>query len=99
MTATQSQVGRELPRYRSHKDVWALKIKAIRQASAQESTPSGEPARLIIIPEESGYAPFGVTHEYMHKHDPKVGGYWVVYKDDYQSWSPAEAFEEGYTKV
>jgi hypothetical protein len=26
-----------------------------------------------------------------------VGGYYVVYDDGYESWSPAKAFEEGYT--
>jgi hypothetical protein len=26
-----------------------------------------------------------------------VGGYYVVYEDGYTSWSPAEAFEGGYT--
>lgn len=28
-----------------------------------------------------------------------VGGYWVEYEDGYVSWSPAKAFEDGYTKV
>lgn len=28
-----------------------------------------------------------------------VGGYWVEYEDGYVSWSPARAFEGGYTKV
>lgn len=37
--------------------------------------------------------------EYMQKHQPRAGGYFVVYKDGYESWSPAEAFEEGYTRV
>ena len=26
-------------------------------------------------------------------------GYWVLYEDGWQSWSPAKAFEEGYTKL
>lgn len=29
----------------------------------------------------------------------KVGGYYVVYEDGYESWSPAEAFEKGYTLI
>ena len=29
----------------------------------------------------------------------QVGGYYVVYTGGYKSWSPAEAFEDGYTKV
>ena len=53
----------------------------------------------IITPEEEGYAPFKVNHEYVRKHNPQVGGYYVVYKDGYKSWSPAEVFEKGYTKL
>jgi hypothetical protein len=74
----------ELPRYISHKTVWALKIKAI----------DGQ----IITPEELGYAPFEVDPAYLTKHEPQVGGYYVVYADGYKSWSPAQAFEEGYTR-
>jgi len=40
-----------------------------------------------------------VTYEFMKKHEPKVGGYLVVYSDGYMSWSPADAFEGGYTQV
>ena len=42
---------------------------------------------------------FKVDFEYMHKHKPQVGGYYVVYKDGYKSFSPAEAFETGYEKI
>ena len=54
---------------------------------------------VIITPEESGYAPFSVDAAYVRKHQPKVGGYYVVYKDGYKSFSPAQAFEEGYSRV
>jgi hypothetical protein len=30
---------------------------------------------------------------------PQPGGYFVVYKDGYKSFSPAKAFEEGYTRI
>jgi hypothetical protein len=33
----------------------------------------------------------------MHKHKPQVGGYFVQYRDGYKSFSPAAAFEEGYS--
>lgn len=56
-------------------------------------------AAPTITPEEDGYASFKVPHEYVHKHDPKVGGYYVVYEDGYKSWSPAQAFAEGYTRL
>jgi hypothetical protein len=35
----------------------------------------------------------------MHKHKPQVGGYYVLYKDGYASFSPASAFEEGYDLI
>jgi hypothetical protein len=52
-----------------------------------------------IITEEPGYAPIPVTSEYIRKHKPSAGGYYVVYKDGYKSFSPADAFEEGYTRI
>ena len=39
-----------------------------------------------------------VSNEYMLKHKPRIGGYYVQYKDGYESYSPAEAFEEGYVE-
>lgn len=40
-----------------------------------------------------------VTKEYMDKHNPQVGGYYVKYADGYESWSPAKVFEEGYIEM
>lgn len=94
----------EMPKYRSHKTVWALKIASIEY----NRTPSGNPdpsadradsCTAIITPGDAGYAPFKVDAEFVRKHDPKVGGYYVVYSDGYKSWSPAEAFEGGYTRI
>lgn len=95
MTDLDMMVGAELPRYRCHKEVWALKIKAI----AQKRVDRPEDACGIITPEEVGYAPFEVSADYMNRHKPQVGGYYVVYKDGYQSFSPAGAFEEGYARL
>lgn len=78
-----------MPRYQCHKQVWALKIQSI------ESRGNG----ATITPEDPGYGPFEVSEEYVTKHDPKAGGYFVVYADGYQSFSPAEALEGGYTRV
>lgn len=76
---------RQLPRYQSHKKVRALKIAAING--------------ITITPADDGYAPFEVSPEYIDKHEPKAGGYYVVYVDGYKSFSPAEAFELGYTRI
>lgn len=81
---------REMPRYRCHKEVWALKIACLEGADGGEWT---------VTPAEDGYAPFQVDAAYMAKHQPKVGGYYVVYRDGYKSWSPASEFEDGYTRI
>ncbi len=91
----QSQAGREMPRYKCHKEVWALKIKAIELHNRMPDTDYS----ATITPEEPGYAPFEVTYDYQVNHNPRVGGYYIVYKDGYKSFSPADAFEEGYTLV
>lgn len=81
----------EMPKYVCHKQVRALKIKSIK--------PLDGDGDLEITPEENGYAPFAVSGEYAGKHTPEVGGYYVVYKDGYKSYSPAKAFEGGYVAL
>ncbi len=85
-----SETSIQYPRYRSHKTVWALKIKDITTNTDGVG---------VIVPEDDRYAPFVVPAEYLHKHEPKVGGYYVQYADNYQSWSPADAFEAGSTPI
>jgi len=80
---------RELPRYKSHKIVHALKIKGVVI----------EDGIVWIVPDDKEYAAFEVDAAYYDKHKPQSGGYYVVYEDGYKSWSPAEAFESGYTLV
>lgn len=116
-------VTREMPRYKSHKEVWALKIAEIRvdrptfsglvcRGSYALGTACGNCEQckwerehgnalqvFTIFPQDEGYAPFSVDAAFMAKHKPDVGGYFVVYKDGYKSYSPAKAFEEGYTRI
>ena len=75
---------RALPKYKSHKDVWALQISHVHSEG------------LLHFSDED-YAPLEVGEDYIKRHNPHVGGYYVVYKDGYESFSPAEAFEEGNT--
>jgi hypothetical protein len=84
----ESQARREMPWYQCHKLVHALKIKHIV---------SHIDGGAEITPQEEEYAGFVVDAEYMRKHVPSSGGYYVVYADGYKSFSPAEAFEQGYT--
>lgn len=88
----------EMPRYRSHKTVWALKIKSIEQAPADQLAvnPDGD---WYLIPEEDGFGKIVVGHDYYTKHRPAAGGYYVVYADGYKSFSPSKVFEDGNTLV
>lgn len=87
----------EMPRYKCHKQVWALKIAEVRDAASEPNTESD--GSRIIVPADSRYAPFRVEWDYVRKHKPEAGGYYVVYDDGYKSFSPAKAFEDGYTLI
>ncbi len=90
----------EMPRYLCHKKVHALKINSIVYDSEVARTLNRETdGSAMIQPEEPGYAPFKVPADYVHKHKPQAGGYYVVYDDGYKSFSPAEAFESGYSRI
>lgn len=80
----------ELPAYRSHKTVRAAKITAFRQ--------NGEPGMPDLVLGEIGCI-VTLLPDWHIKHKPQVGGYYVVYADGYQSFSPAKAFEEGNTLI
>lgn len=106
---SENEAQRELPKYKCHKEVHALKIKAvdIHRPTVAEldrilsgfANDGDSQAGTFIIPEDAGYARFRVDDEYASKHDPKPGGYFVVYDDGYKSYSPCKAFEDGYTKI
>jgi hypothetical protein len=88
----------EMPRYKCHKEVWALKIKAVTHNSVLATLSGSESdGSALITPEDERYAEFRVDADYVRKHRPQAGGYYVVYKDGYKSFSPADAFEDGYT--
>lgn len=87
--------GIQLPKYRSHKEVWALKIKHVWTTSLVLTGIVGCELEF----EDDRYARLQVGAEYAAKHGPQAGGYYVVYEDGYKSFSPAEAFESGYTRI
>lgn len=82
----------EMPRYQCFKKVWALKIAGI-------SLPQNEAGDAELAFEEEGYAPILMEKEWLDKHNPEVGGYYVVYEGGYKSYSPAKAFEGGYSRI
>lgn len=78
-----NQPAREMPRYKCHKVVHALKIADV----------TGE----TITPADPGYAAFTVDPKLFLRFTPSAGDYYVVYEDGYASFSPAQAFEQGYS--
>ena len=78
----------EMPKYKCHKEVWALKILEVIR---EDNTP-----KLRV---GEGFLPIAVTDDYCAKHKPEAGGYYVVYADGYKSFSPADAFESGYARL
>lgn len=93
---SHDEAASEMPRYKCHKEVWALKIAGLRSTATPECESTGS---LLLVPADEGYAPFELDREYVLKHKPEAGGYYVVYSDGYKSYSPAMAFEDGYTKL
>ena len=82
-----------MQRYRSHKIVEAGKI-----LSEDKDYSDG------AVDLELNDGAFLVDREWYDKHSDGrakslVGGYFVRYEDGYVSWSPAEAFENGYTLI
>lgn len=78
-----------MKKYKCHKVVWAMKIVGF------DFPPTGEENKgvLLLGQEQNEF----VSQEYFNHHNPEVGGYYVKYSDGYESYSPAKAFEEGYS--
>lgn len=81
----------EMPRYRCHKVVRALRID-----QSIKILPDG--AAVLSIA-DGGFEPVRVDAKIMSRRWPMPGDYLVTYEDGYQSISPAKAFEAGYTRI
>ncbi|MEE8132137.1 MAG: hypothetical protein V3T40_01010 [Nitrososphaerales archaeon] len=82
-----------LKTYKCHKTVQAAKII--------EMMPYGDYNEQTAIwfkdeDQEKNWS-IVVENEYIEKHHPYVGGYYVEYEDSYESFSPADVFEAGYS--
>lgn len=84
--------GKELPKYKCHKVVWALPINILSSVTDG----SGD---YMMSSSIAGYSAIRLDRHFMEKHDPECGGYLVIYKDGYMSYSPKEAFEDGYSLI
>lgn len=89
-----------MPQYKCHKVVGALKIKEIRLDAIRAASENRETdGSAMLVPEEERFTPFRVDSQYLVKHKPETGGYYVRYKDGYESFSPGDVFEDGYTRI
>ena len=86
MEANQESFG-GLPLWKCHKIVGAFKIDDIKIDEAE--------GYACLFPESLDIPEPKVTSTWMKSHNPKIGGYFVVYEDGYTSYSPASAFEKG----
>lgn len=84
-----------MQQYKSHKTVEAAKINSVTMqddGSAQINL-LGDDAAVIVT------ADWLSKHQPADPNTPLAGGYFVLYDDEYTSWSPADAFEAGYTAL
>lgn len=86
----EAQNGVELPRWKCHKEVHAFRIIGINFPTEQDGGNVKISGNGLEVE---------VTADYMKKHRPQIGGYYVLYEDGYHSFSPAAAFESGYTRI
>lgn len=85
----------EMPRYKSHKIIEAAQIVSL---GPQDGGPlfvkvewgDGETATRTVVE---------VPEDFFARGVPALNDYLVKYEDGYLSWSPAKAFEEGYTRI
>lgn len=84
----------DLPYWRCHKVVRAAKIEKIEPCPYL-----GVGWHDLFLDTPGGTLVRTVQPTYIDRHKPKVGGYYVLYEDGYESFSPAEPFQNGYTRI
>jgi len=89
----QSQISPEMPRYKSHKTVWALQIAAVTFLGTDTTTDENSIVEVSFV--DIAYRTRCINIG--HKPIPEPGWYLVQYEDGYVSFSPAEQFEKGNT--
>ncbi len=83
-----------MPRWICHKQVNADVIKDLQPASLTE----GDANYAATLHLASG-GQVRVGQSFVARGWPVKGAYLVQYDDGYLSWSPAQAFEDGYTRI
>lgn len=90
----------QLPRWKCHKEVWAAKITGMQFGPDPVLLLAGG-GRIYPSPDVWGrinkmVPDFKVGDE---SWPGLVGGYYVRYDDGFEMWSPAKAFEDGYSRI
>lgn len=85
-----SEVTKHMPLYQSHKQVRAMQIEEVKYGVS-----GGHDWRLTFIDDSF----LDVPNDWISRHNPVKGGYYVVYSSGYASFSPGKEFEEGYTLI
>lgn len=78
-----------LRKWRCHKVVEAARIVEYHAV--------GKPGHRRLVLE--GAIEIDVPFAFTARGNPAIGDFFVRYEDGYESWSPAKAFEDGYTKL
>lgn len=90
------QTTQELPKYRNHQEVRALKIKEV---IVHDPAPGIPFAGASLLPEDGRYDPVSVEADWYDKHQPQAGGYYVVQAGGERTYESAKSFEETYASV
>jgi hypothetical protein len=69
-------------------------VRAVKIAEIVQGDPN-----CFLLPADEKLRAIPVPLAFVEKHAPEPGGYFVVYADGYRSFSPAQAFESGYTEI
>ena len=77
--------------YQCHKKVEAFQIASTIEDAARFGK--------VLLRSANGEDAVEVNDAWVNRHNPKIGGYVVIYSDGYKSYSPQEVFESGYTVI
>ena len=77
------------PSYRCHRFVQALKIAEVNVDAASQ---------VWLVPDDRAYGEFRVDGEFVVKHKPAPGGYFVRFDHSHESWASEDLFENGFTE-
>lgn len=88
---TTTMTTKDWPTYQCHKKVYAVKIRAFELDLTKDE--------VLAIPQDPEIESIDIDMDLLKKHKPGPGWYFVAYEDGYESFSPAEAFEAGYTEI